>query len=183
MYCPQCGNVVAEGAKFCNQCGKPLAHPQAPAPTPTSSVAMSDVTPNQATPATTPAIPQPIMGMPPLPQPHHPTPVATQPLHSPTPAMPASSQPTVELPTPGIANPTQQFNASGSSTPTMPQPLSAQPAVPQAPPQYIQQPAQPIDMGKPRAQRRSRTRYRCRRRIRDLSHHCNPRARSIFVSA
>lgn len=75
MYCPQCGNVVAEGAKFCNQCGKPLAHhqehaiqptmtqsvsgadtphqpvpapvvPQAPAPAPTSSVAMSDVTPN-----------------------------------------------------------------------------------------------------------------------------------------
>ncbi|KFI49082.1 zinc-ribbon domain [Bifidobacterium boum] len=175
MYCPQCGNVVAEGAKFCNQCGKPLAHhqehavqptmtqsvsgadtphqpvpapavPQAPAPTPTSSVAMSDVMPNQATPATAPAIPQPIMGMPPLPQPHHPTPVATQPLHSPAPAMPASSQPTVELPTPGIANPMQQFNASGSSTPTMPQPPSAQPVVPQAPPQYIQQPVQPIDM-------------------------------------
>jgi hypothetical protein len=31
MYCPSCGNVVAEGLKYCNRCGESLAVGAAPA--------------------------------------------------------------------------------------------------------------------------------------------------------
>ena len=50
MFCAQCGQRLADGSKFCNQCGAPVVAPPPPSPSPSPS-------PSAAAPAAFPPLP------------------------------------------------------------------------------------------------------------------------------
>lgn len=100
MFCPQCGAPVAQGARFCNNCGFQVA-------------AVQDAQPAAAQPGATQSTPQPQYGAQPLAQP-----AAAQPAQPV--AQPAAQQPVAQpSQQPVTAQPMQSFAA---------QPAAAQPA-------------------------------------------------------
>lgn len=66
MFCPNCGNQLVDGAKFCNGCGTPVASSQ-PAAAQPAAAAQPETQPTPAPPAS-PA-PQPVSQPAPTPQP------------------------------------------------------------------------------------------------------------------
>lgn len=49
MFCPKCGNLIVEGARFCNACGNPIGTPQEPTQS-TPPAPTQDAAPPQSAP-------------------------------------------------------------------------------------------------------------------------------------
>lgn len=113
MFCPQCGAPVAQGARFCSNCGSQIT-------------AVQNAQPAAAQPGTTQSTPQPQYAAQPVAQPAQPVaqPVASQqPFVQQPVAQPAQPQPTQP-----VAQPSQQPVAAQPMQPFAQQPAAAQSA-------------------------------------------------------